>query len=351
MYFNIGDRVIFDNLNEDIPENPGVVYEDMEGMLGKEYIIADVDIDQGRWVKLKGDPRNYVYAREWFRKVGTKKPRIRTKGFNTLVKEARRTLKEEAYADSVASYAVIGEGRVAYHSNDICHARLNKGVGKIVGALDIHNKWKECIPKENHSAYKEAIKYVISESVWKNAFLSNNHVNFLKHGVLINVEEKTSYVVQAVQALRMPKERRARLPVFKLLKRAGVSSDVAFLMMLCYSPIPSKKGQFSQSIPCSHSPINSAINLEFYLKFLAGKEKPFSKEKAFNEGREWNITPKFYKGGDDLRRALRSIEEKPSVKKNIRTYGEGWNKYTSLTTKAIIEIGRHLDNLLEGFKK
>lgn len=349
MDFKAGDVVILDNLMEDVPDNPGIVEDRMEGMLGREWRVRKVE--EGGHIRLREDPYDYYYSPYWFRKAGTKKSKIKTKSFNTLVKEARRTLKEKSFATAVASYAVIGEGKAAYYINDICHARLNRGNGKIVGALDIHNKWKECIPKKDHSAYKEAIKYVISESVWKNAFLSNNHVNFLKHGVLINVEEKTSYVAQAVQALRMPKERRDRLPVFKLLKRAGVSSDVAFLMMLCYSPISSKKGQFSRSILSSHSPIDSAITLEFYLKFLAGKEKPFSKEGTFNEGKQWKITSKFYKGGNDLRETLFLIEEKPSVKKNIHSYGEGWDKYTSLSSKAIIEIGRHLDNLLEGYKK
>lgn len=364
MDFKVGDIVVLDNLEEDVPHNPGVVVDHMEPMLGKEWEISSVSQDIYPYIKLKGDPYDYHYAPEWFvpknatKKKKKKKVAYSSKNYMRYVPAMRKTLKEKASANATASYAVMSDAGISFNANDVCHARIKAGysVKEIIAVLDIHNKWKEHIPTPMHKAYKEAVKYVIAESPWKNAFLSNNHVNFLQHGVLLNVEEKNSYVAQAVMALRMPKERQSRLKVFDLVKKAGFSGDVAYLMFMAFEPIRSK--QFSLSIPGGHTPLSGGFPLSTLLSFIKGDMSFFKGEKRFKSPGNWSIFSKFdrhyrneelpavYK--ETLHNFMKKRLQSGDYTKFVKKEGGGWGgDYYYYTKEAILKIAGEIETLLK----
>lgn len=368
MFFKVGDKVILDNLNEDIPENPGVVHDVMEAMLGGVFTIIETDIDQGRWVRLEEDPREYLYAREWFipadgkRKKVKKPPMITEKAIPGKMRQIRKSMKEKASATSTASYAVLTDQSCHYFPNDICHARMKHfgpKCSKILALFDIHNKWKNVIPKEYHEAYKMAVRYIISESAWNKAFLSKNHVNFLQHGVFLDLTQPTSFVAQAVMALRMPKERRERLPLFEFLKKKGVSGDIAYLMFMSFERSSKKDGTYSLSIPGGHSPINGDFCIQKFFSFLKGDMSLFRNDKPMSEPGVWGIFYRFegkYPGKGEYREhslnlffrtRMEGEDYAPLRKKGKGMWGADYYYYNE---EALLKIAAELQELMEKVK-
>ena len=256
-----------------------------------------------------------------------------------------KKLKEEARPASVASYAVISDKGIALNSNDICHARMN-AAKNIHAVVDIHNKWKECIDKKYHKAYKEVVSYIIRDSVWKDAFLCNNPQTFLTHGVVINTQLPSSYVFQAVVALRMPKERRDRLPVWKALRKANISPEVAYLLMLSFVPSENK---YTLGICNSHSPVATHCSVKKLLSLFKGDKSAFENEKPLFTGHNWRVHEKFETrdGKDVLHNVLSSMIEEEKRGKNVVSKTL-WGETTYyLNNKALVSIGQKLDKMLE----
>lgn len=279
-----------------------------------------------------------------------KKTSISKTSLQNRIKQVRKILKEEGSAAAVATYAVISTKQSRIEKQDICHARLKNVNGSILAVLDMHVKWKKCIEKKNHNTYKKVVKYVISDSIWKDAFLSNNHVNFLQHGVLLNVSAPNSYVAQAVMALRMPKERRARLPIFAEAKKAGVCDDVAYLTMLILQPEEVAVSFTAFLSPCtSHTPVYSYASYRHIISFMKGKSNPFRNEKSFNsDNSDWRINSKFMKEGSETFVDFgKKFLQKHKGNKKLTRGGIGWMDTPKLTKEGVRQFARELQAIYE----
>lgn len=237
----------------------------------------------------------------------------------SLLREMRKTLKNEADPRSIANYIVATEDGIESNATDVCHARMLSRDFDTLAVLDMHYGWKEVIPKDMHETYKQVVKFVLN-SGWGKAFQSNNHVNFLKHGVFLDLTQPASYVAQAVMALRMARERRTRLPVFKALRKAGLSGELSYLMMLSFDE--HGKG-FVVGVPGAHTPLDMHTSISKYKSLHEGGMEMFKGDKPAYKSSRWAIHSKFHsETGDGLRNVLNKMinGEKGDV-----VVGKGWN--------------------------
>lgn len=134
------------------------------------------------------------------------------------------------------------DGHRRFQIRDVCHARMPYG-GRYANAAEQNNELVavalnvaghlEQIPKEYVEAYKLHVKYILTQSPWKDAFIQKPLEDVYTSGVYIDISKDYWYCVAAAVALRSGSEFHRRLPTFKRLLDLQYSPNVAYIVSQC----------------------------------------------------------------------------------------------------------------------
>ena len=134
------------------------------------------------------------------------------------------------------SYAIMNDnGRVMYHVNDVCHARISPynlpgeytGVSLMVEAHAAKIRDQES--PENEALYLRAIDYILHRSPWSSIYINKD---FKKNFgcVDLDVNRGVNAVACAAIALRTCSEYTSSNKVFAALVDAGVNEHIAYIV-------------------------------------------------------------------------------------------------------------------------
>lgn len=359
MQFKVGDRVILDNLDGDIPNNPGIVGP-MYEMVGQIFTISGVGED---WVYFKNDPHDYVYAKEWLKPASeelikkieaenekAKKTLISKTAINKAITTSRKNLGEKrGTSKSMCDFEIVGIDNdknklvTLVHHQAPCHAGLNiynKGNITVVGAIDWIGNYPVKIEGASRDTYKKYVDYVLNRSPVSDTFLTKNLTAALKHGVLYDVTKGKNQIAVAAVMLRMGQEYRRSLPIYQMMLDKGFSERVAWLMFCGYSPIGNRE-RYSMNYVGGHNILRTDMVLQKILKFF-GPDFKFSKQSPYakdHSGYRIEYEVDKLKGvGQSWRDFLFMFQPKPKLV---------WGEAPSITPDILFKIAEGLTLLFE----
>jgi len=214
--------------------------------------------------------------------------RYRVTSFTNAPPDLLEKLTEKVNNEGVGvcSYALeFDEGHQRFQIRDVCHARLS--YGDRYSALDEQKQnlkavalnvsgYFKVLPKEWHEAYKLHVKYIITESPWRDAFIQAPMGEIYASGVYLDITKNFSYCVAAAIALRSGSEFKARLPLFKSLIDLQYSPHVAYIVSQ-FTTYPEKFTAFGGG---HHVMGNTNVTLQNMAKF-------FNTDKFNNDGMKY----------------------------------------------------------------
>lgn len=303
MEFKVGDRVVVDNLDR-FPKDVGVS-EKMYEFIGRAGIIryrypGNEGLSPYYLIDFYGiGDTEYYWSEEWLIEEkgnkGKKRSGLTKTEFNKAVVKARKSLRTRANHSSCCSYAKVIElaGRyyVDQQLNDICHARIGSPF-KIAAIIDFIGKPKKRFSPEQYKQFMKYADYVINRSWISYAFHPTTVQNYVRNGVMLNVNCTATEVFAAVVSLRQGSERKAYfLHTFSLLVKKGYPEDFAFVMACSFIWELKGKGKvYKISLPGSHVVFDGYCRTKKIFKIARG-EKVLPNGKPFREkSQSWRLT-------------------------------------------------------------
>lgn len=154
------------------------------------------------------------------------------KSLAQLLKEAQVNMAHIG----MCSYAIMNDkGKVNYHVNDVCHARISPynlpgeytGVSLMVEAHVVKIRDQES--PENEALYLRAIDYILHRSPWSSIYINKDFNN--NFGCVdLDVNRGVNAVACAAIALRTCSEYTSSNKVFAALVDAGVNEHIAYIV-------------------------------------------------------------------------------------------------------------------------
>jgi hypothetical protein len=143
-------------------------------------------------------------------------------------------LQEEVAAkgSGVCTYSkLFADGTVKNQHQDLCHARIPDDTRKDIVAL-VLNISGHAKAAPNADAYKSFVDYILKDSPWSSVFLpGQSFESGVASAVYVDVERSVAEVASAAIALRIGSEFATECRVFKLVRDAGFSGDVAHILL------------------------------------------------------------------------------------------------------------------------
>lgn len=303
MKFNLGERVVVDNLDRH-PKDVGVDgrMRDFVGLSGiiKFNYPGNEGLSPYYLISFDGiGDTGFYWSEEWLRREKENKRKKRSgltkTEFNKAVVEARKSLRTGANHESCCSYVKVlvigGKYYVDRKLNDICHARISSP-SKIAALIDFIGKPKRRFSPEQYKQFMKYADYVINRSWISYAFHPTTVQNYVRNGVMLNLNCTATEVFAAVVALRQGSERKAHfLHTFSLLVKKGYPEDFAFVMACSFIWELGGKGKvYKISLPGSHVVFDGYCRTQKIFKIARG-EKVLPKGKPFREkSQSWRLT-------------------------------------------------------------
>lgn len=362
MKFKVGDRVVVDNLDRH-PKDVGVDGR-MRDFVGREgVIIFEYPGNEGLspYYRISFDgigDTGYYWSEEWLieENKGRKRSRLTKTKFNKAVVKARKSLRTDANHHSCCSYAKVVELWGGYYVdenlNDICHARIGSP-HKIAALIDFIGKPKKRFSPEQYKQFMKYADYVINRSWISYAFHPTTVQNYVRNGVMLNIDCTATEVFAAVVTLRQGSERKAHfLHTFSLLVKKGYPEDFAFVMACSFIWELKGKGRvYKISLPGSHVVFDGYCKTQKIFKIARG-EKVLPNGKPFREkSQSWRLTAAL---GQDYDPAEKDIYSKYLESKVLPKSGTdivwGTHRAKPVKEEVFLEIVQDIYNDVVGKK-
>lgn len=328
---------------------------------GKEYTISrSHDLELTYQVRLDN---GYVYdPRVSLRPVNAGKavPKVAKPAPPPL--ELREALfkrqKANGLGDVLCSYAFETKEGKQHLYPYVCHAMLSNGHGEIVKVAYGFRHDMARVEKGKEEAHKAYSKYIISESPWASAFITQDIDEAIEKDILMNVEVNRFMIAGACVALRTGQEYPNRPVIFKEMLDLGHNPHTCWLVSCAFT----KKGNTYSfnSWTGGHDVIDKYRVLDDVIKFFqtgyhiekcpgtySGTVHPLTKDPYRTHHGNYAIA-------NTIANASKAKDHNDSIgawfvnNTGKTAVGEGWDKKTVIDVKALDEVATKLDKLIKG---